>query len=124
MAIYVARVLHSKCPRPHGHKATKQAPPLGRSPSAAFSQDRMKRAQDKIKDLVEPQAFDELLDVAADPSRALAAYRFTDVTSDLLARWLDALADLPRGQGTARARSEEHTSELQSRQYIVCRLLL
>ncbi|HYO64263.1 MAG TPA: DUF6079 family protein [Pyrinomonadaceae bacterium] len=63
----------------------------------------MKRAQDKIKDLVEPQAFDELLDVAADPSKALAAYRFTDVTSDLLARWLDALADLPRGQGTARA---------------------
>src|SRR3712207_7427439 len=27
-------------------------------------------------------------------------------------------------QGPARARSEEHTSELQSRQYLVCRLLL
>src|SRR3712207_7110543 len=26
--------------------------------------------------------------------------------------------------GTARRRSEEHTSELQSRQYLVCRLLL
>src|SRR3712207_9037522 len=26
--------------------------------------------------------------------------------------------------GTRRARSEEHTSELQSRQYLVCRLLL
>src|SRR3712207_7047134 len=26
--------------------------------------------------------------------------------------------------GTGRARSEEHTSELQSRQYLVCRLLL
>src|SRR3712207_7939491 len=26
--------------------------------------------------------------------------------------------------GVARARSEEHTSELQSRQYLVCRLLL
>src|SRR3712207_7492024 len=26
--------------------------------------------------------------------------------------------------GTAHARSEEHTSELQSRQYLVCRLLL
>src|SRR3712207_7932223 len=26
--------------------------------------------------------------------------------------------------GTERARSEEHTSELQSRQYLVCRLLL
>src|SRR3712207_6964717 len=27
-------------------------------------------------------------------------------------------------QGAGRARSEEHTSELQSRQYLVCRLLL
>src|SRR3712207_8308789 len=30
--------------------------------------------------------------------------------------------DPPRGRG--QARSEEHTSELQSRQYLVCRLLL
>lgn len=63
----------------------------------------MKRPQDKIKDYVEPQAFDEVQDVAADPARALAAYRFTDATSDLLARWLDALADLPRTRGAARA---------------------
>src|SRR3712207_6856121 len=35
----------------------------------------------------------------------------------------DFLAD--RGQGrSTRLRSEEHTSELQSRQYLVCRLLL
>src|SRR3712207_7135465 len=31
---------------------------------------------------------------------------------------------LPRGPDVARVRSEEHTSELQSRQYLVCRLLL
>src|SRR3712207_8706752 len=31
---------------------------------------------------------------------------------------------LPAGLGQAPARSEEHTSELQSRQYLVCRLLL
>src|SRR3712207_8978718 len=29
-----------------------------------------------------------------------------------------------RGKGLFQARSEEHTSELQSRQYLVCRLLL
>src|SRR3712207_7381464 len=29
-----------------------------------------------------------------------------------------------RSSGTSRTRSEEHTSELQSRQYLVCRLLL
>ena len=63
----------------------------------------MKRTQDKIKDLVEPQDFDDVRDFAADPARALAAYRFTDATSDLLARWLDVLADLPRGHGAAHA---------------------
>src|SRR3712207_7644790 len=31
---------------------------------------------------------------------------------------------LLRGGGPGRGRSEEHTSELQSRQYLVCRLLL
>ena len=51
----------------------------------------MERIQDKIRDLVEPQAFDQVGNFAEDPARALAAYRFTDVTSDLLARWLDAL---------------------------------
>src|SRR3712207_7194917 len=30
----------------------------------------------------------------------------------------------PRGAGPGSVRSEEHTSELQSRQYLVCRLLL
>ena len=49
----------------------------------------MKRPQDKIKDLVEPQVFDEVQNYASDPVRSLAAYHFTDVTSDLLARWLD-----------------------------------
>ena len=63
----------------------------------------MKRAQLKIKDFVEPQAFEEVQNYSTDPARALAAYRFTDVTADLIARWLDALADLPRQQGTARA---------------------
>jgi hypothetical protein len=63
----------------------------------------MKRIQDKIKDLVDPQSFEQVGNYVEDPAHALAAYRFTDVTSDLLARWLDALADLPAGTGAARA---------------------
>src|SRR3712207_7286656 len=35
-----------------------------------------------------------------------------------------ALADVPRLGDQLHLRSEEHTSELQSRQYLVCRLLL
>jgi hypothetical protein len=64
----------------------------------------LKRAQDKIKDLVEAQALGaELHNFAEDPSRALKSYLFTDATSDLFARWLDALADLSQNRGTARA---------------------
>lgn len=63
----------------------------------------MKRIQDKIKDLVDPQSFEQVGNYVEDPAQALAAYRFTDVTSDLLARWLDGLADLPAGTGAARA---------------------
>ncbi|MFL6256432.1 MAG: hypothetical protein ACJ74T_15620 [Pyrinomonadaceae bacterium] len=63
----------------------------------------MKRIQDKIKDLVDPQSFEQVGNFAEDPATALAAYRFTDVTSDLLSRWLDALAELPDGKGAARA---------------------
>src|SRR3712207_8392323 len=45
------------------------------------------------------------------------------------AAWVDtqvvtALCDLPFGRAETIVRSEEHTSELQSRQYLVCRLLL
>src|SRR3712207_6880452 len=57
--------------------------------------------------------------------------RTLDVLLDLGARRLDELAVLDAGgadrlAGTAVeafVRSEEHTSELQSRQYLVCRLL-
>lgn len=63
----------------------------------------MKRIQDKIKDLVEPQTFEQVGDYAEDPAQALAAYRFTDVTSDLLSRWLHVLANLPDGRGAAYA---------------------
>src|SRR3712207_7939784 len=37
---------------------------------------------------------------------------------------LRARLDVPRRRARGRPRSEEHTSELQSRQYLVCRLLL
>src|SRR3712207_7609841 len=39
-------------------------------------------------------------------------------------RWLVGRKSTVEGRKFARERSEEHTSELQSRQYLVCRLLL
>src|SRR3712207_7282343 len=41
-----------------------------------------------------------------------------------LSRWRKRLGDAGVEELLAQSRSEEHTSELQSRQYIVCRLLL
>src|SRR5437588_387022 len=89
------RVLDSKCP-----------PCLNRQWAAEAilpAAKRMRRIQDKIKDLVEPQSFEQVGNFAEDPAQALAAYRFTDVTSDLLSRWLDALANLQPGRGAAHA---------------------
>src|SRR3712207_7163556 len=43
---------------------------------------------------------------------------------DLTQRTRERDAPGPAARGGARRRSEEHTSELQSRQYLVCRLLL
>ena len=63
---------------------------------------QMKGAQQKIKDLVTVVAFDETTNIT-DQAGALAAYHFTDATSDLLARWLDGLADVTRRRGAARA---------------------
>src|SRR3712207_8758400 len=54
----------------------------------------------------------------ADPARAALHRRAHAARVHLPGAPLRVVADRPR------ARSEEHTSELQSRQYLVCRLLL
>src|SRR3712207_8483832 len=57
--------------------------------------------------------------VVGDPLAVDVRPRLADVVVDLLARRAGALHPPERER-----RSEEHTSELQSRQYLVCRLLL
>src|SRR3712207_7907430 len=46
------------------------------------------------------------------------------VASALVGERYQFVGYLPRGERALAERSEEHTSELQSRQYLVCRLLL
>src|SRR3712207_8228093 len=69
----------------------------------------------------------------ADPQGRLApiGMRRIEIGADALGRLPEVVSELARGGREARrvvlvtdARSEEHTSELQSRQYLVCRLLL
>src|SRR3712207_7126827 len=66
--------------------------------------------------------------VGQDPAAELAALLEADVAERPAALGEAAAEDGPVEDGIAeqveRRRSEEHTSELQSRQYLVCRLLL
>src|SRR3712207_8298206 len=62
-----------------------------------------------------------------DGDRAFLTYSTTGRGNEPVAASFGLLDRTPYGRGEAwedRPRSEEHTSELQSRQYLVCRLLL
>ena len=61
----------------------------------------MKRVVEKVKDIVEVCPFTNLHDFAADPALTLGSYHFTDITADLMAKWLDRVTGIRRGQGAA-----------------------
>ena len=63
----------------------------------------MKRVVDKVKDIVEVCPFTHLDDFSADPALTLAGYHFTDITSDLMNKWVDRLADVKKSEGAALA---------------------
>src|SRR5258708_39508693 len=63
----------------------------------------MKRVEEKVKDIVEVCPFTSLRDFAADPALTLAGYHFTDITSDLMGKWLDRISSVKPGQGAAAA---------------------
>jgi hypothetical protein len=61
----------------------------------------MKRIQEKVKDVVEVRPYTNLQDFISDPIQTLAAYHFTDATSDMMAKWLDKVADVQIENGAA-----------------------
>src|ERR1700755_525135 len=63
----------------------------------------MKRIQEKIKDLVDVRPYKRLNSYLEDPAQTLSSYYFTDDTADLMAVWLDGVANVQQGSGTARA---------------------
>ena len=62
----------------------------------------MKNIQEKVKDIVDVGSFRRLIDFTADPARTLGRYHFTDVTSDLMGKWLDRISNF-QGQQSAYA---------------------
>lgn len=63
----------------------------------------MKRVTEKVRDIVEVRPFAPLHDFGADPGLTLVGYHFTDITSDLMAKWLDRFGSVKRGEGAALA---------------------
>ena len=63
----------------------------------------MKRVQEKVKDIIEVRPFSSLHDFTADAAQTLAGYHFTDITADLMAKWLDTVANITPGHGAAAA---------------------
>ncbi|HEX8288583.1 MAG TPA: hypothetical protein VF556_11330 [Pyrinomonadaceae bacterium] len=61
----------------------------------------MKRIQEKVKDIVEVRSYEIIQDFISNPSVTLANYYFTDITSDLMGKWLDAIAGIQHQKGTA-----------------------
>src|SRR5258708_4626430 len=61
----------------------------------------MKNIEDKVKDIVDVRSFLRLIDFQVDPARTLGRYHFTDFTSDLMAKWLDRIANLQGQHGPA-----------------------
>ncbi len=59
----------------------------------------MKRIQEKVKDIVEVQDYEILLDFISNPEKTLGAYHFTDATADLMAKWLDQITNAMPGNG-------------------------
>ncbi len=61
----------------------------------------MKRFEQKVKDIVEVRSSPGLSDFLADPAQTLGGYLFTDITADLMAKWIGRIADVKNGRGAA-----------------------
>lgn len=63
----------------------------------------MKRINEKVKDLVEVRPYKSLTDYFADLTETLAAYHFTDATSDMMSKWLNRISEVEHENGRAMA---------------------
>lgn len=61
----------------------------------------MKRIQEKVKDIVEVRAYESLRDFISNPAQTVAIYHFTDMTADLMAKWLDSITNVQVQNGAA-----------------------
>jgi hypothetical protein len=63
----------------------------------------MRRIQEKVKDLVEVRSYRSLPDFIVDAAQTLSAYHFTDITAEMMSKWLDFLVGVQPQFGQAKA---------------------
>jgi hypothetical protein len=63
----------------------------------------MKPIPEKVKDIVDVRSSGQVEDFIADLAQTLSGYFFTDITSDLMAKWIDRVVVMPTGSGNAYA---------------------
>jgi hypothetical protein len=61
----------------------------------------MKRIHEKVKDIVEVRSYEIIQDFISNPALTLSNYYFTDITADLMGKWLDGAASVQNQNGTA-----------------------
>jgi hypothetical protein len=59
----------------------------------------MKRIDEKVKDIVDVRSYASLIDFVSDPQKTLAGYHFTDITSELMSKWIARVMQIGRGKG-------------------------
>lgn len=63
----------------------------------------MTRIQQKVKDLIDVRSYEGIQDFLSDPAQTLSSYHFTDITSNMMAQWLDKILAVEPGSGAASA---------------------
>lgn len=58
---------------------------------------------EKVKDIVDVHKFEHVRDFVLDPGKTLSGYRFTDITADLMSKWISAIGSVRKGAGVANA---------------------
>jgi hypothetical protein len=61
----------------------------------------MERIQEKVKDLIDVRPYNAIQDFLSDPAQTLSSYHFTDITSNMMAQWLDKILNINIGNGAA-----------------------
>ena len=63
----------------------------------------MKRIEEKVKDIVEVRSHGSLVNFGVDPTQTVYGYHFTDVTADLMTKWINGITKISNGHGSAKA---------------------